>query len=84
MTHLALAAKSVMYLFDIPSKTWRALDSSVGVDTAVGATPNVNTEFGMAIVGPRIFVYGGARSGGSSYIFFMLLNDVWCAQSHRW
>ena len=73
VTHLALAVKeSVMYLFDIPSKTWRALDSSVGVDTAVGATPNVNTDFGMAIVGARIFIYAGERNGGSSYVFIML------------
>jgi len=69
VTPLALAAKAVLYLFDIPSKTWRALDSSVGVDTAVGAAPNVNTEFWMAIVGARIFIYGGARSGENSYLF---------------
>ena len=70
VTHLALAVKeSVMYLFDIPSKTWRALDSSVGVDTDVGSTPSVNYNFGMAIVGVRIFIYGGERNGESSYLF---------------
>ena len=68
VTHLALAAQPVLYMFDISSKKWTVLDSSVGVDTAVGATPNVNTEFGMAIVGARIFIYGGKRSGGSSYL----------------
>lgn len=65
-------AKAVLYLFDIPAQTWRALDSSVGVDTAVGASPNVNTDFGMAMVGPRIFIYGGRRSGENSYLFLML------------
>jgi hypothetical protein len=71
-------AQAVLYMFDIPAQTWRALDSSVGVDTAVGASPNVNDDFGMSMVGPRIFIYGGRRSGENSYLFVMLLRWRCC------